>query len=490
MAPSRFSDIWRFLPDAVVVASPDGGLRTVNSHFERLYGYSAAETSSLTLSELGIDGTALSEHGSDSRLRHRDGRLIPVRVSGGLVDVDGCPGLLIVIRDLSEQSAAADYASRSALLYEAVSASNRAVIFSTDQAEMFRRICQACTDFGMKLAWVGLSRDGVMTPVCISGSGAEYLENVQISLDESSDRGRGPTGTAARTGRVVLCNDFLNDPRTAPWHERGEKFGWHASAAFPLFRQGVVVGALTLYSDLPGYFGDREVRLLDELAHDISFALDRFESERQRVMLERELQASRLQIIRSLGRAGEYRDNETGAHILRMSYYCQAVAIAAGLGEDFARILLQASPMHDVGKIGIPDSILLKPGKLEPDEFEIMKGHVLIGAEILSDADNQLLQMARAVALTHHEKWDGSGYPHGLQGEEIPIEGRIAAICDVFDALTSRRCYKQPWPLDQAIDFMRSNASAHFDPSLVGVFLEILPEILNIQSRFLDTAEG
>ncbi len=199
-----------------------------------------------------------------------------------------------------------------------------------------------------------------------------------------------------------------------------------------------------------------------------------------------QLQDSRLELIRRLGRAGEYRDNETGMHVIRMSKSCRSLALRAGLDENTAELILQASPMHDVGKIGIPDNILLKPGKLEPDEWEIMKTHSTIGADIIGEHDSGIMQMAYAIALTHHEKWDGTGYPHGLKGEEIPIEGRIATICDVFDALTSERPYKKSWSVEKAVDFINQNAGSQFDPDLVGHFNDALEEILAIRKKHAD----
>ncbi|MDV7340546.1 response regulator [Terasakiella sp. A23] len=202
-----------------------------------------------------------------------------------------------------------------------------------------------------------------------------------------------------------------------------------------------------------------------------------------------ELRKSQLDIIRCLGRAGEYRDNETGEHVIRMSKSCQVLARAAGISERQAELILYASPMHDVGKIGIPDHILLKPGKLTPDEWEIMQTHAQLGAEILADNESEMVQLARTIAISHHEKWDGSGYPKGLKGEDIPIEGRIAAICDVFDALTSWRPYKKAWTIDEAINFLKENAGSHFDPNLVPLFIECLPKILDIRAEHQDQIE-
>ncbi len=204
----------------------------------------------------------------------------------------------------------------------------------------------------------------------------------------------------------------------------------------------------------------------------------------------KELHHTRLEIIRRLGRAGEYRDNETGMHIIRMSKSSQQLALATGLSEAHAEMVLNASPMHDVGKIGIPDRILLKPGKLDRDEWEIMKSHPQIGADIIGNDGADLMKMASQIALTHHEKWDGSGYPNGLKGKEIPIEGRISSICDVFDALTSERPYKKAWPVEKAINLIKEETGRQFDPKLVPLFLSILPDIIEIGQQYTDDTES
>ncbi|MDO6476423.1 response regulator [Alteromonas sp. 1_MG-2023] len=199
-----------------------------------------------------------------------------------------------------------------------------------------------------------------------------------------------------------------------------------------------------------------------------------------------ELRRTRMQVIQRLGRAAEYKDNETGMHVLRMSHFSKIIALAYGFSEARADMLLHAAPMHDIGKIGIPDSIMLKPGRLTDSEFEVMKTHPKIGAEILGDADSDLMNLARIVALTHHEKWDGTGYPEALAGEDIPIEGRIVAVADVFDALTSRRPYKEAWPVDKALDFMHSQSGIHFDPALIALLDQCLDDILEVKERWKD----
>jgi len=199
-----------------------------------------------------------------------------------------------------------------------------------------------------------------------------------------------------------------------------------------------------------------------------------------------ELKKTRLQIIQRLGRAAEYRDNETGLHILRMSHFSQVIALAYGLSPKRAEDLLHAAPMHDIGKIGIRDDILLKPGKLTDEEFREMQRHPLIGAEILGDADSHLLKLAQQVALYHHEKWDGSGYPHGLKGEAIPLEARIVALCDVFDALTSTRPYKSAWSIEDTMAHLQAQKGRHFDPQLVDLLEQELPKILEIKARWAE----
>lgn len=199
-----------------------------------------------------------------------------------------------------------------------------------------------------------------------------------------------------------------------------------------------------------------------------------------------ELRRTRLQVVQRLGMAAEHRDEETGSHILRMSHVCALLARGIGWSEAECELILHASPMHDVGKIGIPDAILLKPGAFEPEEWRIMKTHTEIGRKLLDGDDSELMRMARDIAYTHHEKWDGSGYPRGLAGAAIPIAGRIAAISDVFDALTSERPYKRAWPVKKALKLLRDNRGRHFDPALVDVFFDHLPDILDIRARYTD----
>ncbi|WP_158280192.1 MHYT domain-containing protein [Azospirillum sp. TSH100] len=199
-----------------------------------------------------------------------------------------------------------------------------------------------------------------------------------------------------------------------------------------------------------------------------------------------QLEATQREIIRRLCSAGEFRDNETGQHVARMAQIAHQLALAAGSPSAFATQLLEAAPLHDIGKIGIPDHVLLKAGRLDAQQWMIMRQHATIGQRLLAGSGLPLLDLAAEIAGTHHEKWDGTGYPAGLRGTDIPLSGRIVAIADVFDALLSPRPYKDPWPLEAVVTHMREQAGRHFDPDLVTVFLDKLDLMVAIRARFVD----
>jgi len=194
----------------------------------------------------------------------------------------------------------------------------------------------------------------------------------------------------------------------------------------------------------------------------------------------RELHETRLEIIRRLGLAAEFKDRETANHIIRMSRICQILGVAHGMSENEGELILNASPMHDVGKIGIPDRILMKPDKLDRNEWATMKNHPEIGYRLLDGHSSEIMNAAKEIALTHHEKWDGTGYPRGIAGEEIPLMGRICSLADVFDALTSKRPYKKPWSMDEATAEITKYKGGHFDPDLVDTFLAVKEDIYNV----------
>jgi putative two-component system response regulator len=196
-------------------------------------------------------------------------------------------------------------------------------------------------------------------------------------------------------------------------------------------------------------------------------------------MIERERET----VVR-LSRAAEYRDPETGSHILRMAHFSQLIAHEMGLSTEDQNLLFDAAPLHDLGKVGIADMIVLKPGRLDAQEFAIMKQHAFIGYELLKDSSSKVLQAGAEIALGHHEKFDGSGYPSGIQGKNIPVFSRIVAVADVFDALTSDRPYRKAWALDQAVEFLKTGAGSHFDPDCVAAFLNGWDDVMAVRQRY------
>lgn len=213
--------------------------------------------------------------------------------------------------------------------------------------------------------------------------------------------------------------------------------------------------------------------------------LQRHRDELEEIVLERtrELRETQIEITNRLVQAAEYHDHQTSRHITRMAHYCVILGRAHGMREHELTLLFHASAMHDIGKLGISDAILHKKGTLTPDEFDEMKRHTLIGADLLFGSDNELMNMAHLIALTHHEKWDGTGFPLGLREEEIPFSGRLAALCDVFDALSSKRPYKDAWPLNEAKKVIIEQKGVHFDPYVVGLFLDNYEKIEEVYNR-------
>ena len=215
-----------------------------------------------------------------------------------------------------------------------------------------------------------------------------------------------------------------------------------------------------------------EVRLLYNQIKNHNTSLEQQVSDRIK-----EIRDTRLEVIQRLATAAELRDTGTGKHIYRMSRYSQLLALATGFSKEQGELILTTSPLHDIGKIAVPDSILLKASALEAHEFEIIKTHTTLGAKMLSGSDSIFLKMAETIALTHHEKWDGKGYPHGTRGEDIPLVGRICAIADVFDALSSPRPYKQAWPFEKTMAEILNLKETHFDPKLVEAFMDIQKDV-------------
>lgn len=278
------------------------------------------------------------------------------------------------------------------------------------------------------------------------------------------------------SGDVVLCTGGL---------DTGEESREVRLLVLPLRHRDHDLGSVVQLARPDAALTGGDMCLLRGLARTLSAQVDHILIEEILAVRKHELDEAKAETLHRLGIASEYRDDGTGVHVARMTAIALAIADALGLPPDQRELLRLAAPMHDVGKIGIPDHILLKPGKLTPAEFDIIKTHTTIGEVILA-GDDPLLLTAREIAAAHHERWDGSGYPRGLKGDEIPVLARISAVADVFDALVSQRPYKTPWSVEDARDWIQSQSGLHFDPRAVDAFLQALPEIRDIRDLYRD----
>ncbi len=237
-----------------------------------------------------------------------------------------------------------------------------------------------------------------------------------------------------------------------------------------------------------GIFREAELSLLTILADLFSAALERVRNVERLEAAYAALRASQEETVTRLAAAADWRDTDTAQHINRVGEYCAHLASWAGCSEEYVEEIRMASKMHDVGKLGVPDAILLKPGRFTDEEFQTMKRHTTMGGKILEGSNSPLLQMAHRIALSHHEHYDGSGYPHGQKGEDIPLEGRITSICDAFDAMCSKRVYKEAYPLDKVFGIIKEELGRQFDPKLGQLFIDNRDEVEKIMGQFSNTA--
>ncbi len=303
-----------------------------------------------------------------------------------------------------------------------------------------------------------------------------------VSLNKSS-----LSGFVGVTGKVLNIPDAYKIPKTREYQFNrsfDEKNNYRTRSILVLPMKDSsdnVVGVLQLINAHKGkaiaLFDKRFETLLLSLASQAAISI-------RNTQLTLELKESYLDTIFRLSVAAEYKDDDTAAHINRMSRYSAIIAEGLGLSTADVESIRYASPMHDIGKLGVPDAILTKPAKLTPDEFKEIQKHTIFGAKILENAKAELLQVSEKIAFTHHEKWDGTGYPRGLAGEAIPLSGRIVAMADVFDALTTKRCYKPAFSVEQSLDIIKQGAGSHFDPKVTQAFLGNLDKILAVKAQF------
>ena len=299
-------------------------------------------------------------------------------------------------------------------------------------------------------------------------------------------------GSAAMTKEVVNIPDVQNKDSRGPFqynpeYDRQHDYSTHSNLAVPMLdKDGVVIGVLQLINAKDGEtivsFDEHRTKLARALASQAAVAI-------RNAILTSDLEEAHLDTLKRLGIAAEWRDKETANHITRVSHYSGILAEVLGWEEERVRLLMLSSPMHDVGKLGIPDAILHKPGRLEPEERKLMETHTIIGANIMAKANNEIMHWSREVALGHHEKWNGKGYPKGLSNKAIPVESRIVALADVYDALSSRRCYKEAFPHEKAMAILKEETGEHFDPEVMEAFQTGLDRIIDVRDRYADKEE-
>jgi len=295
-------------------------------------------------------------------------------------------------------------------------------------------------------------------------------------------------GYVALSGKVINLEDVYNIPLEMPFrfnksYDERNNYTTRSMLVVPMINnENEIVGVLQLINSMDENgkvipFKPQYEKLIQSLASQAAAAV-------QMAQLREELKDSNLEMIERLSIAAEFRDKDTALHIKRMSKYSQIIADGLGFSKEDSEMILFTAPMHDIGKLGVPDSILLKPAKLTAEEFEEMKKHTTYGAKILRDSDHKIIRQAEKIALSHHEKWDGTGYPNGLSGENIPIEGRIVALADVFDALSVKRCYKDALPLDIVEKIIHNDTGTHFDPKVTKAFFENYDRILDVFEKY------
>jgi HD-GYP domain-containing protein (c-di-GMP phosphodiesterase class II) len=299
----------------------------------------------------------------------------------------------------------------------------------------------------------------------------------------------GLVGHSIRSGEPIFIDDAYQNIEFKEVLENGalavdKRTGYHSKAMMVVpFRNndGDIIGAYQAVNKLTEAetFTSKD---LDYLTLAASYAGKSLES----VQLHHEIEETQREIIFTMGEIGESRSKETGNHVKRVAEYSYLIAQGLGMDQDECDLIKMASPMHDIGKVAIPDAVLKKPGKLDEEEFKVMQSHTDIGYGLLKNSSRKILKTAAILAYQHHEKWNGKGYPQGLKAEEIHIYGRITAIADVFDALGSERVYKAAWELDRILNLFKEERGHHFDPQIVDVFMEQLPKIIKVRDEYTD----
>jgi PAS domain S-box-containing protein len=396
------------------------------------------------------------------------GDMQPLIVAGNVVSVQ------IFVHDITELSRAREAEERLLDLKDSLIDSTLMVSKNLDlQVTLRQTLCAARKLADACYAAIAVVENGSVKEFIHEGMPDEIVDQIAKCPPQ-----KGLISAILENPQTLMLEDIERDHRSYGFPENHPKMG--AYIGTPVIFDTVLHGVIYLTKDKNKKgFTELDCTIIHNFAAHAAVAI-------HNAKLYDQVKRSSLETIHRLAKASEYKDEDTGTHIRRMSYYSAAIARAMGLESDFVETILHAAAMHDVGKIGTPDRVLLKPGKLDSAEWEIMKQHTLFGSEILHGADNSVLQMACEIALTHQEKYDGSGYPCGLSGHAIPLAGRIVAVADVFDALTMKRPYKPAFSLSKAYRIMEEGRGLHFDPKVLDAFFKCEEEILLIKEKYSD----
>ncbi|WP_136806587.1 HD domain-containing phosphohydrolase [Desulfosediminicola flagellatus] len=393
------------------------------------------------------------------------GTMVPVVVSERVVSVQ------IFLKDVTQLETARAAERRMSAYKNTLIDATMLISKNLDLHVTLRRTIQAARRLSSaRYAAIAVIEDGKVVRFIHEGMSEEIVKQISRCPPQ-----KGLIAAIVHNPDILMLDDISSDHRAAGFPEGHPEMKAYIGA--PVMFDDVLYGViyLTKGEDEPG-FTELDCSMINNFAAHAAVAI-------HNAKLHAQVKASSLETIHRLAKASEFRDKDTGTHIMRMSYYSAMIAKTLGLDSSFVETILYAAAMHDIGKIATPDNVLLKPGKLDGSEWEIMKKHTVFGADILHGADNVILKMAGEIALTHQEKYDGSGYPKGLSGDDIPLSGRIVAVADVFDALTMRRPYKPAFDLVKTFEIMSEGRGTHFDPVVLDAFFKAKKEILQIKAQ-------
>jgi PAS domain S-box-containing protein len=473
-----------------IVVTQDGKLQFVNrTVFELFPGYSEQELTGRPFTDfVHADDRArmlenlrkrLNSEPTSARNQYRlimhDGAVKWAEIGTALIEWNHRPATLNFISDITQRKLADEEILRLSRLYRVISLVNQTVVRASNAGRLFADICDIVVEQGVfKLAWIGRLDPSSTQVIPIASAGAvDYIKDIQIFSDGRSEE-HGPVGTAVREQKPVIQNDFTSGENAAEWQARAAGFGFHGAAAFPVTVDSLPWGALAVYSDVAGYFGDQETELLAETAGDIGFALDNLEREQKRERAESSLKKALDDTINVLAMTVEIRDPYTAGHQNHVSLLASRIAVEMGLPASWVEGIRIAGLVHDVGKMYVPSEILSKPGHLSDIEFSMIKTHPQAGYDILKIIDMPW-PIAQAV-LQHHERMDGSGYPSHLSDKDIVLEARILAVADVVEAIASHRPYRAALGIDKALEEISLNRGVLYDPDVVDACLRLFNE--------------